>query len=61
LNAGFYAYINDYSLGFLPVGNHTIQIITDVTGVITEKTTEFLSRLKRFDNYTLNLSENSWF
>ena len=36
LNAGFYAYANDYSLGFLSVGNHTIKILTDATGVITE-------------------------
>jgi hypothetical protein len=40
---------------------HNPRVTFQLTGVITEKTTEFLSRLKRFDNYTLNLSENSWF
>jgi hypothetical protein len=40
---------------------HNPRVTLQLTGVITEKTTEFLSRLKRFDNYTLNLSENSWF
>jgi hypothetical protein len=40
---------------------HNPRVTLQLTGVVTEKTTEFLSRLKRFDNYTLNLSENSWF
>lgn len=40
---------------------HNPRVTLQLTGVITEKTTEFLSRLKRFDKYTLNLSENSWF
>ena len=36
LPAGHYVYVNDYSLGVLTVGNHTIKIITDATGVISE-------------------------
>jgi uncharacterized protein YfaP (DUF2135 family) len=36
LNPGFYAYIENYSIGSLPAGTHTIRIKTDSTGVISE-------------------------
>jgi hypothetical protein len=36
LNAGFYTFITNYSIGSLSAGTHSIEIITDVTGVITE-------------------------
>ena len=32
-----------------------------ITGVYTEKTTEFINRLKRFGSYQLELIEKSWF
>jgi hypothetical protein len=31
-----YVYINDYSLGRLPVGTHTIRVVADPSGVISE-------------------------
>ena len=39
---------------------HTPRVTFQMTGVATEKTNEFLARLKRFDTYTLELKENSW-
>jgi len=36
------------------------RIILQLTGIISEESNEFLSRLKRFDTYTLELKENSW-
>jgi len=38
---------------------HNPRVTLQLTGIITEKTTEFLGRLKRFDKYTLNLTD-SW-
>ena len=32
-----------------------------ITGVYTEKTTEFINRLKRFGSHQLELTEKSWF
>lgn len=37
------------------------RVIYQLTGVVTEKTTEFLNRLKRFGSYNLELTEKSWF
>lgn len=39
---------------------HTPRVTLQMTGVVTEQTTEFLARLKRFDTYTLELKESSW-
>jgi subtilase family serine protease len=36
LAAGYFAYIEDYSIGTLSVGSHLIRIDTDATGLITE-------------------------
>jgi hypothetical protein len=36
LNLNFYAYVEDYSIGALPAGTHTIRIRTDSTGAIDE-------------------------
>jgi predicted Zn-dependent protease len=36
LSANSYAFVNDYSLGTLSAGTHTIKIVTDATGAITE-------------------------
>jgi len=40
---------------------HTPRVTFQMTGVVTEKTTEFLDRLKRFTTHTLDLKDNSWF
>jgi hypothetical protein len=37
------------------------RVIYQLTGVVTEKTTEFLNRLKRFGSHNLELTEKSWF
>lgn len=37
------------------------RIVYQLSGVATEKTTEFINRLKRFGNHQLELSDNSWF
>jgi hypothetical protein len=39
---------------------HTPRVTLQMTGIVTEQTTEFLARLKRFDTYTLELKESSW-
>jgi M6 family metalloprotease-like protein len=36
LNANFYASVLDYSIGTLSAGTHTLRIVTDSTGTITE-------------------------
>ncbi len=36
LSAGFYTYVNDFSIGSLSAGTHTIEIYTDATGAIAE-------------------------
>jgi hypothetical protein len=36
LNPNWYAYVNDYSIGSLSAGTHTIKIVADSTGVIDE-------------------------
>jgi M6 family metalloprotease-like protein len=36
LNVNYYIYVTDYSIGTLSVGTHTIKIVTDTTGVISE-------------------------
>jgi peptidyl-Asp metalloendopeptidase len=36
LNQNFYVFVADYSIGSLGVGTHTIKIVTDATGVISE-------------------------
>ncbi|MDX6290478.1 MAG: hypothetical protein QOH42_2277 [Blastocatellia bacterium] len=36
LNSNFYAFVSDYSLGSLSAGSHTLKIVTDTSGVITE-------------------------
>jgi hypothetical protein len=36
LQPNYYVYISDYSIGRLSRGTHTVKIITDATGVITE-------------------------
>lgn len=37
------------------------RIVYQLSGVVTEKTTEFINRLKRFGSHQLELSDNSWF
>jgi hypothetical protein len=37
------------------------RIIYQITGTITEKTNEFINRLKRFGSHQLELTDNSWF
>jgi hypothetical protein len=39
---------------------HTPRVTFQLTGVVTEKTNEFLARLKRFDTHNLELKESSW-
>lgn len=39
---------------------HNPRVTFQLTGVITEKTNEFLKRLKRFGTHELELSDNSW-
>src|SRR5438128_227210 len=36
LPAPNYTHVDDYSLGTLSVGTHTVKIVTDATGVISE-------------------------
>jgi hypothetical protein len=36
LDVNFYAFVQDYSIGTLSAGPHTIKIVVDATGVITE-------------------------
>jgi len=36
LNANYYTYVTDYSIGTLSAGTHTIKIATDTTGAISE-------------------------
>jgi len=36
------------------------RIILQLTGLVSEESNEFLSRLKRFDTYALELKESSW-
>lgn len=40
---------------------HNPRVTFQMTGVVTEKTNEFLARLKRFGSHQLDLSDNSWF
>ncbi len=37
------------------------RITLQLTGIVTEKTTEFMNRLKRFGSHQLELTDNSWF
>ncbi|MBD0372849.1 MAG: DUF4214 domain-containing protein [Pyrinomonadaceae bacterium] len=37
LGVNFYSYVQDYSIGQLSAGQHTIRIVTDTSGAITEK------------------------
>ena len=39
---------------------HNPRVTFQMTGVVTTKTTEFLNRLKRFDNYEVELTTNNW-
>ena len=39
---------------------HVPRVTFQMTGIVTEKTNEFLARLKRFDTYALELKESSW-
>jgi subtilisin family serine protease len=36
MNANTYAFVQDYSIGSLSAGNHTIKIVTDTTGAVAE-------------------------
>jgi len=40
---------------------HTPRVTLQITGVETEKTREFMNRLRRYDKYTLNLNDGGWF
>ncbi len=37
------------------------RVMYQLTGVVTEKTNEFINRLKRFGSHQLELTDNSWF
>lgn len=39
---------------------HNPRVTFQITGIVTEQTTEFINRLKRFGNYQLDISDNSW-
>jgi hypothetical protein len=40
---------------------HNPRVTLQLTGVVTEKTNDFLSRLKRFGSHQLELKNESWF
>jgi hypothetical protein len=40
---------------------HNPRVTFQLTGIITEKTDDFLNRLKRFGDHQLTLKDNSWF
>jgi len=40
---------------------HNPRVTFQLTGVITEKTNDFLTRLKRFESHQLELKNDSWF
>ena len=40
---------------------HNPRLTFQLTGVMTEKTTAFINRLKRFDSHQLELKNESWF
>jgi hypothetical protein len=40
---------------------HNPNVTLQLTGIITEKTTDFLNRLKRFGDHQLTLKDNAWF
>jgi hypothetical protein len=39
---------------------HNPRVTYQLTGIITERTTEFINRLKRFESHQLELTDNSW-
>jgi hypothetical protein len=39
---------------------HVPRVTLQITGITTEKTNDFLARLKRFDTYTLKTDESNW-
>ena len=39
---------------------HNPRVTFQLTGIITERTTEFINRLKRFESHQLELTDNSW-
>jgi hypothetical protein len=39
---------------------HKPRVTYQLTGIITEKTNEFINRLKRFESHQLELTDNSW-
>lgn len=39
---------------------HNPRVTYQLTGIITEQTTEFINRLKRFESHQLVLTDNSW-
>lgn len=39
---------------------HSPRVTYQLTGIITEQTTEFINRLKRFESHQLELTDNSW-
>lgn len=40
--------------------SHNPRLVLELTGIVTEKTTDFINRLKRFGTLQLELTENSW-
>lgn len=39
---------------------HNPRVTFQMTGIVTEQTTEFINRLKRFGNHQLDIVDNSW-
>jgi hypothetical protein len=39
---------------------HNPRVTFQMTGIVTEQTTDFINRLKRFGNHQLDISDNSW-
>jgi hypothetical protein len=39
---------------------HTPRVTFQMTGIVTEQTTDFINRLKRFEKHQLDITDNSW-
>ena len=58
LNVNSYVYVQDYSIGTLSAGTHTIKIVADTTGVISESSetdNEYTKTITVFEESCLNL------
>jgi hypothetical protein len=39
---------------------HNPRVTFQITGIVTEQTTDFINRLKRFEKHQLDITDNSW-